>query len=198
MFLWLLANSNFPKWIKILLLVKEICSGDCEVDAWSIHWWETAWGSDNLLLAQGLLRWQRNCGIASPYWTIIEHLHRGDGEYSRSHSLRSSHHSSTTCLSSGYFKIIYPYESVWEVENVESRSLRSSSFPDPKTERLPCWDLSHVAKKNWGWAGCDGTCDYKWWELNSPLQSSYKTGKHALKASAVSSNEESLPGEIVE
>ncbi len=40
-------RNGFEKWIekcdKILLSVKEICSGDCEVDAQSIHWWGTAW-----------------------------------------------------------------------------------------------------------------------------------------------------------
>ncbi len=84
---------------KILLVVKEICSRDCEVDAQSIHWWEMAWRFNNLLLTQSLLRSQRNYCIVFPCWMTNEHLHRGDGEYSRSRSLRkSSHHCSNNLL----------------------------------------------------------------------------------------------------
>ncbi len=40
--------------------------------------------------------------------------------------------------------------------------------------------------------------DYRWWELDSPFQSSHKTQKHALEVSAVSSKKESLSAEIDE
>ncbi len=94
-------------------------------------------------------------------------------------------HCSTTCSSSGYFKIVWPYYSAQEVENVESHSLLGSSCPDSRIERPLHGYLSQVAKNNWEWAGCDLTHDYKWWKLNSPLQPSHKTGKHALEVSVV-------------
>ncbi len=126
-------------------------------------------------------------------------LRRGDGEYSLSRSLRrSSNHCLITCSSSGYFKIVRTYDYAWEIEIVKSHSLLVSSFPDSRTERLPYWDLSQVAKKNLRWAGCDEICDYRRWELDSPLRSSHKTGKHALEISIVSIKEESLSGEIDE
>ncbi len=88
-----------------------------------------------------------------PMLMIIQHLDRGDSEYS--HSLRrSSHYCSTTCSILEYFKIICPYDSAGEVENEESRSLPGSSFFDSRTERPQYWDLSGVAKKNREWVGC--------------------------------------------
>ncbi len=101
--------------------------------------------------------WKIGFGKMSGY-PIIEWLHRGDDEYSRSRSLkRSSHHYSTTFSSFGYFKIVSRYDSVWEVENVENRNLLDSSFLDSRAEGPPDWDLLRV--KNWGWAVCDVMCD---------------------------------------
>ncbi len=120
----------------------------------------------------------------------------GDSEYSQSRSLRGSSHYCLTTCSFGHFKIICPDDSVWEVENAESRNLLGSSLPNSRTEKPLYWNLSRVAKKNWGWAGCDGTHDYRWWKLDSPLRSSHKTQKNTLGVFTVSSKEKSLSGEI--
>ncbi len=195
-------NGLFEKWTqkcdKILLSVKEICIGDYEVETRSVHWWGIAWRFDNLPLAWAFLQRQRNHSIASPCWTTIEHLHRGNCKQMRSCSSRKlSHHCSRTCSSSRYFKIICPYNSAREVENAVSRSLLGSSFPDSRTDGPLYWDLSQTTKKNWWWARCDRTCDNRWWELDSPLWSSHKTGEQALEISAVC-KEESPSGEIDE
>ncbi len=120
---------------------------------------------------------------SSPMLTTIRHLHRRDGEYSRSCSLRrSSHHCFTSCSSSAYFKITYPYNFMQVVENMENSSLLGSSFPDPGTERPSYRDLSRVDKKNRGWAGCDWLRYCRRWELDSPLWYSHKTRKHTWKS----------------
>ncbi len=111
---------------------------------------------------------------------------------------RLSYHCSTTCASYEYLKIVFPHDSVQEVENAENHILLGSSFPDSRRERPPYWDLLRVAVKSWKWAGYAGIHDYRWWELDSPLWSSHKTGKHALKVPAVSSKEKSPSGEIDE
>ncbi len=90
------------------------------------------------------------------------------------------------------------YDSVQEVENVESCSLLCSTFLDSRIERPLYWDLWWVVKKNWGWVGCDGMRDYMWWELDSPFPTTHNTRNHALEVSAVSIKEESLSGEIDE
>ncbi len=153
-FLLQLASSNFRKWMwkmkcdKILFLVKKICSG-----LWS-------WCKKRRLMRNSLEILKSSIGIRpsrnaeKPLHCFpmlndhIEHLHRVDGEYSHSRSLRKlSHHWSTIYSSSGYFKIICPYNSVREVKNVENCSLVCSSFPDLRTDRPLYWDLSRVPKK---------------------------------------------------
>ncbi len=133
---------------KILLSVKEICSGDCEVDAWSVHWWGITWRFDNLPLAKAFSKGRETTAWLSHVGWSLNICHRGDSEYSCSCSLRvSSHHCSTTCSSSVHFKIICPYDSERETENIQCHSLTGSLFSDSRTERPLYWDLSRMAKK---------------------------------------------------
>ncbi len=92
---------------------------------------------------------------------------------------------------SGYFKIVCPYDSAREVENVDSCSLLGSHFPTQELrDHRPSSDLLRVAKKNWGWARYDRMHNYRRWKQDSPLRYNHETGKHALEVSAVSSKEE--------